>query len=381
MITYGLTCMLVTMSAGCLLAMASSAQAQSTPVATKALPKRVVHLGDSITDGHTYTLLLDKALRDAGLTPWVGINAGVGGHTAKQSLDRLDRDVLAHQPDLVSLMIGTNDAAQGVPLESYKQSVTAICDRLHKAGVKVMLLTAPPLGEMQAAKRPSVEAYNAFLRDLAQQRSYALAEVFTPMAAALEKGEEPLEGDHIHITFMGYQIIARAMLDALGLAHVKVPDELSPVLMPGLVQEWRLKALPEKTTVDEAMARQADGQGWTTLHLPMQLPADAHWWAKHEAARGFATDLQTLVGDPKAKAFIARAKVDSTSDAHVFLNTGGHVQAIFVNGQQVWRQTIGWTGWHAGKERIAVDLHAGGNIIVIETGSAFFLSLTHDHRW
>jgi lysophospholipase L1-like esterase len=56
--------------------------------------QRIVFLGDSITDGNTLAELVHQAFADAGETPPVCINAGVGGDTAAQMLKRLDRDVL-----------------------------------------------------------------------------------------------------------------------------------------------------------------------------------------------------------------------------------------------------------------------------------------------
>jgi hypothetical protein len=44
-------------------------------------------------------------------------------------------------------------------------------------------------------------------------------------------------------------------------------------------------------------------------------------------------------------------------------------------------QNAGWTGWHAGKERIAAGLQASKNVIVIETGSQFSLSVTDTNDW
>jgi hypothetical protein len=47
-------------------------------------PQRIVFLGDSITHGNTLAELVHQALADAGETPPVCINAGVGGDTAAQ---------------------------------------------------------------------------------------------------------------------------------------------------------------------------------------------------------------------------------------------------------------------------------------------------------
>jgi hypothetical protein len=48
---------------------------------------------------------------------------------------------------------------------------------------------------------------------------------------------------------------------------------------------------------------------------------------------------------------------------------------VWLDGVQVWRSTA-WTGWHAGKERIPVDLAAGPHRLVVEAEGAFFCALT-----
>ena len=78
---------------------------------------RVVCFGDSVTGVyyHTgsrraYTDMLRIALRQA--APQASIemfNAGISGHTTENALARIDRDVISHQPDLVTVMFGLND--------------------------------------------------------------------------------------------------------------------------------------------------------------------------------------------------------------------------------------------------------------------------------
>src|SRR5262245_11146114 len=103
--------------------------------------QRTVFLGDSITDGNTYPQLVRRALLDAGLPEMVAINAGIGGNTAHQMSERLDRDVLAHRPTLVTILAGANDAHHGVSAADYEKHIRNTADRLKALKVPVMLLT------------------------------------------------------------------------------------------------------------------------------------------------------------------------------------------------------------------------------------------------
>ena len=63
-------------------------------------PRRLVFLGDSITDGHTLILHVEQALAALG-DPAICYNAGVSGDRADQMLARLDQDVRPCRPTVV----------------------------------------------------------------------------------------------------------------------------------------------------------------------------------------------------------------------------------------------------------------------------------------
>src|SRR3954467_5849216 len=111
----------------------------ASPAAASA-PPRIVFLGDSITDGNTYPLLIKQALTQAGLPAPLLTNAGVGGDTAGQMLARLDRDVLPYQPSLVTISAGINDANQGISPATFESNIKGILDRLAAAHIPSMIL-------------------------------------------------------------------------------------------------------------------------------------------------------------------------------------------------------------------------------------------------
>jgi acyl-CoA thioesterase-1 len=88
------------------------------------------------------------ALRDRlGPAGFEFVNAGVNGNTSADLLARFDDDVLACEPDAVILLIGTNDVRDGVPIDAYTAALRDMMDRLDRTGVRVALLSLPPLGE------------------------------------------------------------------------------------------------------------------------------------------------------------------------------------------------------------------------------------------
>jgi len=316
-------------------------------------PERLVFLGDSITDGHTLPLLVKAALEAP-----VCINAGVAGDTAAGMKNRLERDVLPRRPTRVLLSVGINDVLRGVSAADYEADVVAISERLKRDGIPLLILTPTILGPKHAEAERSLGAYMEILRRLAAKESCAVAEVHLRMREGREAGLALLEPDQVHLTFEGYRVMARAVLDALGREKTPVPKTLSPEPLPGILREWKIRALP-------------DGEP-KTLVLPQSGTA-SHWWADQERRRGFAVELE-------GKRFQATATLRSESARDVFLNTGADLQSITLNGAPVWKST-GWTGWHAGKERLPARLAAGDNAITIECGPSFFLSVTAENNW
>ena len=61
------------------------------------------------------------------------INAGVGGNRSSQLLRRLDRDVLAQQPTVVVLMVGTNDRLNSggfIDINAYRKNVNTLIAKM-----------------------------------------------------------------------------------------------------------------------------------------------------------------------------------------------------------------------------------------------------------
>jgi acyl-CoA thioesterase I len=323
-------------------------------------PERLVFLGDSITDGHTLPLLVRQALGDR--SP-VCINAGVAGDTAAGMRKRLERDVLSRRPGRVALSVGINDILRKIPPSEFEADVTAISGRLKREAVPMLILTPTILGPKHAEPEKRLAEYLSILRRLASKEGYAVAEVHALMQEARAAGRELIEPDQVHLTFDGYRVMARAVLEGLGRRDVPVPEELPLEPMSGLIRDWTIRGLPDGTP--------------KALRLP-QSATVAHWWLDQERRRGFAVELDKTVGP--AKRFAGSAVLESKDGRGVFFNTGAQLESITLNGRLLWKSE-GWTGWHAGKERIAARLAPGRNTVEIESGSAFFLSVTEENHW
>lgn len=112
-------------------------------------PVTIVAFGDSVTHGALrdsysfetayWNLLYQKIIALRCYIPVTMINAGIAGISAKQSLDRLDKQVLSHSPDLVIVCFGLNDV--NGPLEEYLFALRTIFQRCRESGADVIFMT------------------------------------------------------------------------------------------------------------------------------------------------------------------------------------------------------------------------------------------------
>jgi hypothetical protein len=87
------------------------------------------------------------------------IQSGVAGNTSAQVLARMDA-TLALGPQVAVILIGTNDAAQSVPVATFAANVTAMVRKCKARGVPVILCPAPPrAASATSAQHTFTQAY------------------------------------------------------------------------------------------------------------------------------------------------------------------------------------------------------------------------------
>lgn len=227
---------------------------------------KLAFLGDSITQdgaGHPggYAKLVVSGLEanDIKVEP---IFAGISGHKSNDMLARVERDVLDKKATVMTLSCGVNDVwhgANGVPLEKYKENITALIDKVQAAEVKPVILTSTMIFEDPAnAQNQALAPYNDFLRTLAKERKLPLADLNSQMQEAIKTGKAAnapkpnssnyLTRDGVHMAPQGNQMMAIGILSALGLdsaqiakaqaAWLEIPDSTP---LPGVNKRISLK--------------------------------------------------------------------------------------------------------------------------------------------
>lgn len=170
----------------------------------------VVCAGDSITHGRgsaDYVQMLKSRVEARGVRV---LNAGIGGDLAWNLLQRLDR-IVAVQPDVVVVLVGTNDVNAAVhpalaaylrrskrlpctpTLDWYVTCVDLILTRLQaETSARVAVLDIPMIGEdLGSAINLRVDAYNEALRQAASDHHVPCLPLHDGLSALLPPGHRP----------------------------------------------------------------------------------------------------------------------------------------------------------------------------------------------
>lgn len=212
---------------------------------------RVVFTGNSITDGghyHSYIwLYYITHFPNRRITVF---NAGIGGDVSRQMLERLDGDVFAQKPTVVTLTFGMNDTGyqnlKGAKADSTYSAKVAeslksfrlIEDKLkqHTEVRKVMIGSSPYDETARIKTTPLIGKNAAMLKIAADQQSTAakdhwdFIDLNRPMTAINLQQQQAdstftMEGnDRIHPTNDGQMVMAYLFLKAQGLAGNKVAN-------------------------------------------------------------------------------------------------------------------------------------------------------------
>jgi lysophospholipase L1-like esterase len=170
-------------------------------------PKRVVFMGDSITDGWR----LAQSFPDK---PYV--NRGISGQTTPQMLVRMFPDVIALKPAAVIILAGTNDIARNTgpqTLDMIADNFQAMTELAQAHGIKVILCSVMPVSDYtsrkQTERRPpgDILKLNAWLKEYAAKKNAVFADYYS--ATVDDKGmlREGYSNDGLHPNPKGYELM------------------------------------------------------------------------------------------------------------------------------------------------------------------------------
>lgn len=235
--------------------------------------KRILFLGDSITNAGGYVNLIELQLRLHSVDPMPEVfNVGLSseGCTGLSEPDhpfprpdvheRLDRALAAIRPDVVVACYGMNDGIyypfSGERFAKYQAGINRLIEKVHASGAKLILVTPPPFdgkllkaaGKLLPAGAEKyawfavyedyddvIKKYGAWLM-MQKDRVEMVIDVHTPVAAYVEEQrkkdpEFTVAPDGVHCNAEGHQILAATILKAWGVnSWTPVNDEMSKLI-------------------------------------------------------------------------------------------------------------------------------------------------------
>jgi lysophospholipase L1-like esterase len=191
--------------------------------------RRVVFMGDSITDGWDDP-------KYGGFFPGKPyLDRGISGQTTPQMLIRFRPDVLALKPRVVVILAGTNDLAGNTgptTLEAVEDNLTSMAELAWADGVRVVFASLLPVSDyeqrdgkpiVQTARRPPAQilALNGWMKSYAAAHGSTYLDYHTAMAD--EKGflKDELSDDGLHPNARGYEVMAPLAERAIAAALKK----------------------------------------------------------------------------------------------------------------------------------------------------------------
>lgn len=131
------------------------------------------------------------------------VNAGINGDTTADLIQRVDSDIVACRPAAVTLLIGTNDVRNGVPLQQYRDNLRAIVERVRtRTTARIALMSLPPLGEdLDASINHTLGGYNAAIKQIAAGTGVAYLPLHERMTEVLRQVRAP--GPAYAFSFVG----------------------------------------------------------------------------------------------------------------------------------------------------------------------------------
>ncbi|MCP4867044.1 MAG: hypothetical protein GY897_24180 [Alteromonas sp.] len=231
-----------------------------------------------------------RVRNDYMISPWVDIsvkvvptpennlvNYGVGGYNSQNVLNIID-NVRTTYPDLVVLMVGTNDSlnsSKPIDIETYKENVNRVVKYITSSSAEVIIMKIPPAIEDYVLDRhpqehfetyggvnETIDVYNGVIEDIATENEIRLYDlhdlvinnggIYPGVDSFLRNELNRSSRDGVHLTTEGYEQVANNLYQlitsndmaysnvatigdsiTLGVHEVKsYPDYLSELLFP-----------------------------------------------------------------------------------------------------------------------------------------------------
>ena len=166
-------------------------------------------------------------------------NNGVAGNSTANLLHRLESDVISEKPDLVIIMVGTNDMLNSkkfVSYENYHANLSSIVENIKNIDAQVVLMTPPRVDSLYLFQRhdkalftdtPNVKLQKVkqIMEDVAKEYDAFFVDNYSVFKAKglpqhnhdnyIRNLKNSNKEDGVHLKAIGYKLIAENVFDYL----------------------------------------------------------------------------------------------------------------------------------------------------------------------
>ena len=225
----------------------SSTPAEGTAAQRSASPKKdwraeefrkMVALGESTTAGGSSTSPdrcwvpnLARLINDVQAMPIEFFNAGIGANVISTrspsyqmsgkpaALERLDKHVIAQNPDLLIISYGLNDARGGTPIDLFSGELTRLVRRVREEIQPVIVLLGPYYMTGFDLYSPNWNQADLELFHRYNDETAKVAEeegcLFVDLLAAYGETDWMVHDDGVHANDLGHRIVANRIFEVL----------------------------------------------------------------------------------------------------------------------------------------------------------------------
>lgn len=200
--------------------------------------KTLVTLGESTTAGgsascreRAWAHQLVRAINEFQRVPAQLVNVGIGANVISRrsptyersgkpaALERLDKHVIRHTPDLLVVSYGLNDARGGTPLDLFTAEMRTLVDRVRAELQPLIVLLGPYYmtgfenygPDWDNASLELFHKFNDSIREVAEQKAC----LFVDLLASYNNADWLIHHDTVHANDLGHRIVANKIFETL----------------------------------------------------------------------------------------------------------------------------------------------------------------------
>jgi len=158
--------------------------------------KKILLLGDSITEVFP---------PDLGVEGFVIINKGISGNNTDDVYKRL-KNVISEKPEIVFLLIGTNDFAQGKSNNEIEENIFKILQKLKKTlpAAELFAVSILPVRDIDNRPNARIIEVNQSIKKTADKLELKYLDLHSRFVDSAGKLKEEFTEDGLHLTREAY---------------------------------------------------------------------------------------------------------------------------------------------------------------------------------